>query len=149
MNIENNPYKFYATVAVGTFLAIDAASDIFSRILIAEESLGLAAKEHIYYALVQPIGTAFLFLPYLCLGWICASLARVKYAKASIVMFCIGATILGLLSVLGYRESKFLMQEEYWTASIFAVAFLPFKAIPLLIALLFARFFVARRLNET
>ena len=149
MNIENNPYKFYFSVAAVAFLTIDAMSDIFARILIAEESFGLAVNEHFYYAVVQPMGTTFLLLPYLALGWICASLARLKYAEASIVMFCIGFTIFGLLSVLGYRESNFLMQEEYWTASIFAVAFLPFKAIPWLIALLIARFIIARQRNET
>ncbi|PCI76347.1 MAG: hypothetical protein COB20_10790 [SAR86 cluster bacterium] len=149
MNIENSPYIFYQVLAIVAFLVVDSSSGIIASISIGGDTLSSAAKDQIYYTATQPAGSAFLLLPYLTLSWISASLARKKLFESSKFIFFLGVMIIWTMTALGYRSAELLMQDGYYTAAIFEVAFLPLEFIPWLLVLLFIRYMLVRKSKET
>ncbi len=136
-------------LAIATFIIVDSTSGITASMFIGEDTLLAATKDQFYYAAIQPLGTIFLLLPYSMLAWISASLARKKLMAGSKFVFFLGTVIFWTMAALGYRSAELLMQDGYYTASIFEVVFLPIESIPWLLLLLFIRFMLVRKSKET
>ncbi len=145
--LRQRPYLSFMGLGVALFVAATLGSDVVARTTVGGEGAWQAASQHMYYALIQPIGTAMLLAPFLLLGWMGASAARRKGFDAGLAVFLLGMLLLGFMYFSGYQDSQALMKERKWTAATLSVGLLPFKSILPLLVCLALRWFVVRKRN--
>ena len=143
--LRMRPYSTFVGLAVLLAIVATLGSDVVARTSIGGQSFAAAAKEHLYYAATQPVGTALLIAPFLLLGWIAASAAKQKGLEAGFAVFLAGAILLGLMYFSDYQDSRISMKERRWTAATLSIGFLPFKSIPLLLLCLGVRWLIVRK----
>jgi hypothetical protein len=148
MTFRDRPYPAFFGLAVLLFLLATAGSDVVARTTVSGEVVGKAVAEHFYYALVQPIGTAMLLTPFALLGWMSASLAKRRGFDRGLVLFLIGALLLGVMFFSAYQDSQNYMSQKMWTAATLSIGLLPFKSVPLLLVCFAARWLLARNTSE-
>lgn len=148
MTFRDRPYPAFFSLAILLFLAATAGSDVVARITVSGEGVGKAVTEHFYYAFVQPVGTVMLLAPFALLGWMSASLAKRQGFERGLVLFLIGALLLGTMFFSAYQDSQKYMSQKMWTASTLSIGLLPFKSAPLLLVCLAAQWFLARNSSE-
>jgi len=89
-----------------------------------------------------------LLAPFALLGWMSASLAKRQGFERGLVLFLIGALLLGTMFFSAYQDSQKYMSQKMWTASTLSIGLLPFKSAPLLLVCLAAQWFLARNSSE-
>lgn len=137
--------KVYLPLALVVFLAGTTGADLVARTSIAGEPLGVAMREHFYWAGVQFVGTLMLLAPFVAVAFLCARAG--KQARTRSVASIFAAAMLTLLYFYyqGHQEAQLALLEEKWTASALAVGMLPFyPGIPLVLAVLVAGKFAAK-----
>jgi hypothetical protein len=145
MTARERPYLTFFGLSLLLFVAATFGSDVLARTSVGGQPIATAAAEHLYYAGIQPIGTAMLLAPFVLLGWIAASAVKRKGFDAGLGIFLLGVLLLGVMYFSGYQDSQGFMKERKWTAATLSIGLLPFKSIPLLLLCLGFRWFVVRR----
>lgn len=146
--LRTRPYPVFFSLAVLLFLIATLGSDVVARTTVGGEGLVKALSDHVYYAFIQPIGTAMLLAPFLLLGWMAASAAKRKGFDAGLGVFLLGLLMLGFMYFSGYQDSQGFVKERKWTAATLSIGLLPFKSIPLLLICLGVRWLVVRKKDE-
>jgi hypothetical protein len=118
--------------------------DINGRIEYRNEPLSVALKDSLYYLAVQPIGTAFLLVPYLVLGWFSAKESKEFNIKRGLCFFIPGLLSLSYIYYYGYLAASYFIEHEKWTASALSVGMLPFKSVVALPTGLFVGWLIQR-----
>jgi hypothetical protein len=77
-----------------------------------------------------------------------ASLAKRRGFDRGLVLFLIGALLLGVMFFSAYQDSQNYMSQKMWTAATLSIGLLPFKSVPLLLVCLAARWILARNTSE-
>jgi hypothetical protein len=138
MPVPNRPYAVCFSLGLAFFLVSTLLSDVVARTTIGGEGVGHAISKHVYFAAIQPFGTALLLAPFLLIAWMAASLARRKTMKRGLVFLCSAASVLAFVYFLGYQDSQHYMVQRMWTAATLAIGFLIFKSIPVVVVALIA-----------
>ncbi len=148
MSFRNRPYPAFFGLSVALFLGATLGSDVVARTTVGGEGFMHAIGQHIYYAAAQPIGTLFLLVPFLLLGWMSASLAARKGFDPGLGVFLLGVLLLGFTYFSAYQDTYTYMKQRMWTAATLSIGFLPLKSILPLLACFVFRWLVARKRNE-
>jgi phosphotransferase system glucose/maltose/N-acetylglucosamine-specific IIC component len=146
--LRTRPYLVFFALAIFLFIIATLGSDVVARTTVGGDSFGKAISDHVYYAVIQPIGTTMLLAPFLLLGWMAASAAKRKGFDAGLGVFLLGMLLLGFMYFSGYQDSQGFMKERKWTAATLSIGLLPFKSIPLLLICLGLRWLVVRKKDE-
>lgn len=126
-----NLYLLFGGLSLICFIIIANGSDIAALILVGKKSLGVASSESFYYTMVQPVGTAWLLLPFLALGCISAEVGKRTNVITSYSIFFISLVVLGWLYFSGYWGAQQALTERRWTAAALSIGTLPFRSIPI------------------
>ena len=132
-------FLLFAGLSLVAFVATDLGFDALARIRISGEQLPHAIVEPAYYMAVQPIGTLFMFSPFLVLAWICASLARASLRRGSWLLIA-GFAVLAYMFYVGHINAQMALTQHKWTAAALSVGLIPFKSVLVLGVCLVLRF---------
>lgn len=124
--------KLFLSVAFATSIISIIGFDVYARIVIGLETLIHAVNESLYYSGIEIVGTIWLIAPFIIIGLISASAARKDRIIRGWSFFIL--PIMGLY-LKGHIDEAHLLEQKKWTASIFAVTFLPLMSIPILFVL--------------
>ena len=145
MPLRDRPYHFLLGLSVALFLVASVGFGVIARVTVGEEAFSYAISQHLYYAAVQPVGTLFLFLPFVFLGWMSASLAKRRSLKHGLMLFLFGGLLLCFLYFDGYRGAQIAVTQHKWTTAALSEGLLPFLSIPVLVVCGVVRLFAGRR----
>jgi hypothetical protein len=144
MSLHDRRYAVYFGASVLMGLISTLGADVLARVMVQGADVATSVSEHARYAVIEPLSSAFLYTPFLLLGWMSASLARRKGFGRALAVFVPGMLLLAALYFHGYHASQMYMTQRAWTAATLSVAFLPIKSVPLLLLCLGVRWFVGR-----
>ena len=133
MTLRNRPYLLFLLAAFVAFGVGHIIFEVIARVWIGQEDVGHAAREALYFVMVQPLGAAFLLAPFLLLAWIAVSLATKQNLTYGTALFGAGAVAVLVLYWVGHVGAQLAMQNRAWTAAALAVGLLPFKSVPILV----------------
>ena len=137
-HIEGMKRYLYFILALVAAIGATAGSDIFARMAIAGESFDFAGSEHLRYALSSWIGTAFLFAPFVAVGWAAAAFHKRGRTRSAALIFALGLIPLTYFYFEGYQAAQQALADEQWTAAALSIGLLPFMIgipVTLLVAL--------------
>jgi hypothetical protein len=137
-------YTLCFSVAAGFFIFSTLISDTIARMTIGGEGFVDAISEHVYYAAVQPLGTALLLAPFLLVAWMAGALIRRRTTRRGIIFLCITCSVLALMYFGAYQNAQDFLAQRMWTAAALTVGLLAFKSIPVLVVALIAFLFSRR-----
>jgi hypothetical protein len=66
--MRKRPFLVFFGLSLALFIVATLGFDLVARISVAQETLFHALSEHLHYAVMQPIGTVLLLVPFLILG---------------------------------------------------------------------------------
>lgn len=132
-------------LGVGLFVVATFVFDVVARISVGREGFVHAASEHLHYAIVQPVGSFLLLLPFLLLSGLATGIASVKGFDRGMGIFLLGGLCMLFLYFNGYQGSQVAMIDGKWTAAALSVGLLPFMTIPVLLVCLILGIFVRRK----
>jgi hypothetical protein len=118
--------KGYLLPAVVAFLAATTGSDLIARTSIGGEPLGVALREHLYYAGVQVVGTIFLLAPFIGVAFVCSRAEKWTNSRSVCAIFAVGTFALLYFYFQGYQAAQHALLEEHWTAAALSIGMLPF-----------------------
>ena len=113
-------------IAVLAFLAATAGSDIFARMTIGDETLQQAVREHLYWAVLQAVGTILLIGPFVGVAFICAVFQKHVQTRSIFPIFTAAMAALLIFYFNGYQGAQHAMLQQKWTAATLSVGLLPF-----------------------
>jgi hypothetical protein len=145
MSLRDRPYLLFLYLGLGSFVVAHIGFEIFARLWVERRPAWEAVRQSLYYAAIQPVGTASLLLPFLLLGWMAASLAKKRTLKSGAVLFVTGAVVLGLIYLAGHIGAEQAMKQRKWTAAALSVGLIPFYSTPVLFVMLFIRVLAGRK----
>lgn len=144
---EHTPKQFsraFLFLAFFTYLVCDLVFAIYARVNIGTDSLMHSVTESLYYMGVQPVALILGVGPFIFLGWLSASVAAIRGILAAILIFGIGALLLGNMYFWGHIDSQSSMLLQHWTAATLSVGLLPFKSIVVLVPLYIVKLLIKR-----
>lgn len=116
----------YFLFSFGAFLLGTVGSDIFARTSIGGETLQHALSQHWHYAGLEPVGTLFLFAPFLGVGLVSAAVEEWSRTRSAIFIFALGTLPLLYFYFTAYQAAHHALLAEKWTAAALSVGLLPF-----------------------
>lgn len=129
---------------MAVFAVADPGFDLLVRLSVLQSHFTQALGETLHDVAARPVGALLRLVPFLLLGWMAASLARRKTMSHGARLFLLGAAILSLMYFEGHVEADHAMLRQRWDAATFAIGQLPYRSIPILLALLALRFVMAK-----
>jgi hypothetical protein len=129
----NRRYSICFSIGVAFFLVATVLSDVIARTAIGGEGIRKALAEHVHYALIEPVGTAFLLAPFLASAWIAASLIPDNRTRQGFLLLSVPCMVLAFMYYVGYQDSQRYLAQHMWTAAALAVGLLPFRSVPIVL----------------
>jgi hypothetical protein len=123
----------YVAAAVLAFVAATLGSDVIVSIFMGGRTLPEALAEHTHWATAEPAGTLWLFAPFAGLALLCSALGKGMRRRSGLVIF--GGASLGLILLYlhAYQSAEQFAQNRMWTAATLTIAFVPLKAVVVLL----------------
>ncbi|HWR57801.1 MAG TPA: hypothetical protein VN328_02840 [Thermodesulfovibrionales bacterium] len=127
--------KIFVPAALAASILSITGFNVYARMKIGAETFDHALSESLYYSGIQMVGTIWLIAPFVVIGLISSVASKKERLLRGWCFFFCGVVPLMAVYLRGYLNEALLLEQKKWTASIFAVAFLPFMGAPILIAL--------------
>ncbi|MGX7895078.1 hypothetical protein [Tsuneonella sp. HG222] len=128
-------FRIYLPIGFAVFVAATTGADVFARMTIAGESLGVALGEHLYWAGVQVVATLLLLAPFIGIPFLCHLVEKKARRRGVIGIFSMAMIALFFFYFQGYQGAQVALLEGKWTASTLSVGLLPFFiGLPVFIA---------------
>jgi heme/copper-type cytochrome/quinol oxidase subunit 3 len=125
---------FYG-LALLAFAIAQPGFQAFASVSVERAPWPRAIIDSVRDATSEPIGTLILLTPFALLALAAVSIAKRKSVGAAALLFGIAAAILGGMYLSAHIASARYIIEHKWTAASLAVGLLPFKGVPLVLAL--------------
>jgi hypothetical protein len=142
--IRSRLYAVFGTAGVIAFVVSTVGFDLVARVVVSDESVGLAASHAVRW-LVEPLAAWLLLVPFLAASVIGAELSKATSARAGTAFYAVLLVLLGLLYLSGFWGAQTAMLEKKWTAASLSVALTPFWSIPVILLACLAAVLIARR----
>jgi len=118
--------KIYLPLALVAFVAATTGADLFARTSIGGETIANALNDHLYYALVQWLGTLFLLMPFVAVAFICAAVETRARTRSAVAIFGVGMLTLLYFYFVGHQDAQHALLAQRWTAAALSIGLLPF-----------------------
>ena len=129
--------KVYLPLALVVFLAATTGADIIARVSIAGETVAVALREHLYWAVGGFVGTIALLAPFLAVAVVCAHAEKRARSRSVGLIFAIAMLTLLTFYFQGHQGAQRALLEQKWTAAALSIGLLPFfLGIPLVLAVM-------------
>lgn len=135
--VQNKPmgFRIYLPIGFAVFVGATMGADVYARMTIAGESLGVAIGEHLHWAGVQVVATVLLLAPFVGIPFLCHLVEKKARRRGVIGIFAVTMVMLFFFYFQGYQGAEVALLEEKWTASALSVGLLPFfVGLPVFIA---------------
>lgn len=137
--------KVYLSLALGTFVAATAGSDLYARTTIGRQRFPEALREHLYWAAVELGGTLLLLAPFVVTALVCARAEKQARPRTTGLIFGLAMLALLYFYFQGHQAAQRAELERMWTAATLSIGLLPFFiGIPVVLAVMAAGALAAR-----
>jgi biotin transporter BioY len=102
---------------------------VIVRTSVAGQTFGEALTEHAHWAVIQPVATLLLLAPFVAVAILSAAMEKDIRRRSAVAIFGAAALALIFLYFRGYNAAEQFARQRMWTAATFSTAFLPLKAI--------------------
>ena len=102
MALRKRPCLLFLVAAFFAFGVGHIIFEVTARVCFGQKDVNYAAREALYFVMVQPLGAAFLLAPFLLLGWIAASLATKQNSTYGTALFGVAVVAVLVLYWLGH-----------------------------------------------
>jgi hypothetical protein len=137
--------RTYLSLAVVAFVAATAGADIFAMITIAGETFVVALREHVYWAVVQFVGTMLLLAPFVIVAFLCAYMEEHARTRGAVLTFASAMLTLIYFYFENHQAAQVALLDERWTAATLSIGILPFFiGAPVVLAVLGVSALVAK-----
>src|SRR5215831_5042085 len=135
-------YGFFFLASILSCFAITLGFEVWASTALHGESLSSALSSSSGH-LLEPEAAAFTCAPFLVVGWLSGSLARVSWSRA-MVLFWVCVMIFAVMYYSAYMRSEAYMLRGAWTAAALAVGLVPLNSWPVLLIAVVARLILGR-----
>ena len=123
-----------------------SVSDVASRMIVARQSFSDAVGDHLDMALIPPLLTLALAVPFAALAWLSYLLGCRNAVKRGIALLSLPSVVLAYFYYWGLHGQQQALLQEQWTAAALSVGLLPFfVGIPIVLCALGVYFVVKPR----